>query len=178
MARLHDRLAPEHIAFIERQLLFFTATAPIEGRINLSPKGLDTLRCLAPDRVAYLDLTGSGNETAAHLAQNARITLMFCSFGPRPQILRIYGEGRVVAPATPAFAELAERFPTLPGARQIMDIAVRGVQVSCGYGVPQFGEPVPRDDLVRWAESKGAEGVARYQRQNNQRSIDGFRIRE
>src|SRR5688500_13611205 len=138
MGKVLECITPDLEAFIGAQPLFFVATAPIsgEGHVNLSPKGLDCLRVLSPTRVAYLDLTGSGNETAAHLAENGRITFMFCAFAGAPRILRLYGRGEVVLPDTPRWAELGGRFPDHPGARQIVAAEISRVQTSCGFGVP------------------------------------------
>ena len=182
MARVHDHITPELRAFIEAQPFFFVASAPLsgEGHVNLSPKGLDCLRVLSPSRVAYLDLTGSGNETAAHLAENGRVTLMFCAFTGAPRILRLYGRGEVVLPDTPEWAELADLFPIYPGTRQIIVAEISRVQTSCGYAVPLMDLVQQRDTLIRWAEAKGDE-LPRYREQKNARSIDGLpapRVRE
>jgi hypothetical protein len=176
MGRTVDGIGAELRAFIEAQHVFFVATAPLEpeGRVNLSPKGMDTFRVLAPDRVAYLDLTGSGNETAAHLRQNGRITFMFCAFDGKPQILRLYGKGRAVRPGDAPWAGLAPLFPELAGARQIVVADVTRVQTSCGFGVPLMNFEAERDALVRWAEAKGAEGLRAYREQKNRVSIDGL----
>ncbi len=153
MADFTETLTPDHLAMIARQSVFFTATAAADGRINLSPKGLaDTFRVLAPDRVAYLDLGGSGNETHAHLAaaqpDKGRITLMMCNFEQPALILRIYGHGKPVLPADAEWAALAAQFTLLPGTRQIFDIAVDSVQTSCGWGVPVMSLDQERATLV------------------------------
>ena len=171
MATFYDALDDDMVAFCAAQHVFFVATAPREGRLNLSPKGRDTFRCLDTRTVAYLDLTGSGNETAAHLAEDPRVTLMMCSFDKKPQILRIYGHGRVVRPDDAAWTELAPHFELLPGARQIVVVDVGSVQTSCGYAVPRYDLVEPRDTLVKWARGKGDEGA--YRAEKNQRSIDG-----
>lgn len=168
-----DTLPPTLRDFIEAQHIFFVATAPADGRVNLSPKGMDTFRVLSPNRVAYLDLTGSGNETAAHLLENGRVTLMFCSFGAKPLILRLYGRGVSHPPGSAAFEELASLFPTLEGTRQIFDIEVDSVQSSCGYAVPQMELVAERQTLVESARKKGEAGMADYRRRKNQISIDG-----
>jgi len=131
-------LDDKHRAFIARQPMFFVATAAEGARINLSPKGMDSFRVLGPNRVAYLDLGGSGNETQAHLAADGRITIMFCAFDNPALILRLYGTGRFVIAGEPEFDALAQHFPRLPGARQVFDIAVDSVQTSCGWGVPHM----------------------------------------
>ncbi|HEV2855291.1 MAG TPA: pyridoxamine 5'-phosphate oxidase family protein [Thermoanaerobaculia bacterium] len=176
MGKILDAISPELASFIEEQPLFFVGTAPLasSGHVNLSPKGLDTFRILSPARVAYLDLTGSGNETAAHLQENGRITFMFCSFGKNPRILRLYGRGRVVLPDAADWPEWAERFPSLPGARQIVVGEVEMVQTSCGFGVPLMDLVEPRETLTRWAEAKGPEGLRAYWREKNARSLDGL----
>ena len=175
MGKLHQALGEAHQAFIRRQNVFFTATAASTGRVNVSPKGLDSLRLLSPTRVAYLDLTGSGNETAAHLLQNRRITVMFCSFEKEPLILRIYGEATSLYPQHNEWHHLRPLFGgPRPGERQIVDIQITSVQTSCGFGVPLMEQVGTRDTLERWAERKGPEGVARYQAEHNLQSIDGF----
>jgi hypothetical protein len=176
MGSAFESLSAELRAFIEAQHVFFVATAPVEptGHVNLSPKGMDTFRVLGPNRVAYLDLTGSGNETAAHLAQNGRITIMFCAFEGKPKILRLYGRGRMARPGSAEWAELSPLFPALPGARQVVVADVTRVQTSCGFGVPLMSFQQERDTLVRWAESKGDEGLRLYREQKNRTSIDGL----
>lgn len=170
-----DRIPEELAAFIAEQPVFFVASAPSSGgHVNLSPKGLDTLRIVDPRRVAYLDLTGSGNETSAHLADNGRLTVMFCSFGPKAMILRLYGRGRTLLPGDDGFGELQALFPPLPGLRQIIVLDIDRVQTSCGYAVPRLDNPRERDTLIRWAEKKGDEGIADYQREKNAVSIDGL----
>jgi hypothetical protein len=176
MGQVHDAISPEFRTFIETQHLFFVATAPLEaaGHVNLSPKGMDTFRVLSSTRVAYLDLTGSGNETAAHLAQNGRITFMFCAFEGKPMILRLYGTGRAVAIELPEGAAVAAHFSAMPGMRQVIVADVTRVQASCGFGVPQMTFAADRDTLTRWAESKGPDGLRRYREEKNRRSIDGL----
>ncbi len=176
MGKAHDHITPELRAFILAQRMFFVATAPIGpgGHINLSPKGLDTFRVLDEKRVAYLDLTGSGNETSAHLEENGRITLMFCAFEGPPKIVRLYGRGRTVLPGAEGWDDLAPRFEILPGTRQIFDIRVERAQTSCGYGVPIYEYRGERDELIAWAEKKGEEGLERYKREKNVASIDGL----
>jgi len=174
MAKFYPALTDELRAFIARQPLFFTASAAAEGRVNLSPKGMDSLRCLDDQTVAYLDVTGSGNETAAHLLADGRLTLMFCSFDTQPLILRLYGRGRVVRPRDEEWQPLFERFEPLPGARQIMVLDIEAAQTSCGYGVPRYELIGERDTLRRWAENKGPQGLQDYWRDKNQISIDGL----
>ena len=174
---ISESLTPAHVEMIGKQAIFFTATGTGEGRINLSPKGLaDTFRVLAPDRVAYLDLGGSGNETNAHLIADGRITIMMCNFEQPALILRIYGRGRAVLPADADWAELAGAFTLLPGTRQIFDIAVESLQTSCGWGVPVMTLDHPRETLVKYhAQQDPAQWVAKYSARD--RSIDGLPTR-
>ncbi|GAB4352523.1 MAG: pyridoxamine 5'-phosphate oxidase family protein [Cyanophyceae cyanobacterium] len=175
MGKFYGEITPPLREFIGRQHLFFTATAPsVGGRVNLSPKGADTLRILDDRQVAYLDLTGSGNETAAHLRENGRLTVMFCSFEGPPQILRLYGTGRVVRSRDRDWPDWLRHFDPLPGARQIIVLAVESIQTSCGMGVPLFEHRGDRLDLQRWAEGKGEAGLQDYWTAKNQVSIDGL----
>ena len=176
MAKIYEALTPELISFIERQKIFFVATAPLaaEGHVNLSPKGHDTLRVLSPSRVAYLDFTGSGNETAAHVSENGRITFMFCSFDRKPSILRLYGQGRSVLPDDAEWAGLADRFELRLGTRQIITADLEFVQTSCGYAVPFMEFVGERDLLDRSAQAKGEEGLETYWATKNTRSLDGL----
>ena len=174
MARFYDRLTPELTQFIERQHVFFTASAASHGRINLSPKGMDAFRVLADDHVAYLDLTGSGNETSAHLLADGRLTIMFCSFDAKPLILRLYGHGSVVRPRDTAWADLVSHFELMPGARQIITTRVESAQTSCGFAVPVFELKHARPTLTDWADKKGPDGIAAYWAEKNQTSIDGL----
>ena len=176
MANTHDTITPELKTFIQAQHVFFVASAPNgpAGHVNLSPKGMDSFRVLSPTRVSYLDLTGSGNETAAHLLQNGRVTFMFCSFERKPTILRLYGRGRTVQPDSTEFAEFAPSFPQLPGVRQIVVADISRVQTSCGFGVPFLSFTSDRDTLARWCETKGPEGLREYRARKNRLSIDGL----
>jgi hypothetical protein len=175
MGKVVECITAELKAFIEAQQVFFVASAPLseDGHVNLSPKGLDCLRVLSPDRVAYLDLTGSGNETAAHALENGRITFMFCAFTGPPRILRLYGRAEVVLPDTESWAKLIGCFPAYPGIRQIVTATISRVQTSCGYAVPLMEYRQQRDTLVRWADAKGAD-LPRYRAEKNSRSIDGL----
>jgi hypothetical protein len=174
VAKFYDELNQTLQDFIAEQKLFFTATAPQEGRVNLSPKGMDTFRYLDNKTVAYLDLTGSGNETAAHLNQNGRLTLMFCSFSQAPLILRLYGQGQVVGRRDADWSKLYPLFDPLPGARQIIVLHIESVQTSCGFAVPFYEFKGQRDALRRYAETKGEDGMEAYRRENNMVSIDGL----
>ncbi len=162
--------------FIQSQQMFFVSTAPLnaDGHLNLSPKGLDTFRILGPKQVAYLDVTGSGVETIAHLKENGRIILMFCAFQGPPKILRLHGHGRVIEPAAPGFSQLAAHFPTYQSVRSIILINVTRVADSCGYGVPLMKFEGMRKQHFAWAEKKGAEGLKTYRKEKNSRSIDGL----
>ena len=176
MGKTYESITPELREFIERQRMFFVASAPLEagGHVNLSPKGLDCFRVLGERKVAYLDLTGSGNETSAHLEQNGRITLMFCAFDGDPKILRLYGRGRTVLPNAEGWADLAPHFDIALGMRQIIVADVERVQTSCGFGVPMFEFVGHRDLLPRWADKKGVDGLVEYRRTKNSVSIDGL----
>jgi len=173
VAQFFDALDDDHREFIAKQRMFFTATAPETGRINLSPKGMDTFRVLSPHRVAYLDLTGSGNEAAAHLAHDSRMTIMLCSFGRAPLIMRLYGAGRPVRPGDDAWDSLHANFTPEPGTRQIIVLDVESVQTSCGFAVPMYTFQGERDTLRRFAEKTGEDGMAEYRRKSNRVSIDG-----
>lgn len=170
-----DQISDEIAQFIEEQPLFFVGSAPASGgHINLSPKGMQTLRVIDPRMVAYLDLTGSGNETSAHIEENGRLTIMLCSFGPAARILRLYGHGRTILEGDDEFAALRPRFEDLPGARQIIALDVERVQTSCGYAVPRMDNPRQRDTLVRWADNKGPDALVEYRQVKNTQSIDGL----
>jgi len=174
VARTYPAITDELRAFIEAQQMFFVASAPLnaEGHVNVSPKGLDCLRVLEPLRVAYLDLTGSGNETSAHLRENGRITLMFCAFASMPRILRLYGTGNVALPDSALWATLRPLFPDYLGARQLIVADIARVQTSCGFGVPLYDYAGQRGTLLKWAEAKGDQGLEAYRQQKNMRSID------
>ena len=169
------QLTPAQIRFVQSQPLFFVATAARQGRVNLSPKGMDTLTILAPDRIAWLNLTGSGNETAAHLRDSPRMTLMFVAFAGQPMILRIYGQAHTTHPDDPDWPRMAALLPDLPGARQIFALQVDLVQTSCGTGVPLMdyrGQRGP-DQLLPFYRRMGPDGVRDYWRRKNTLSLDG-----
>ncbi|MDX2228136.1 MAG: pyridoxamine 5'-phosphate oxidase family protein [Leptolyngbyaceae cyanobacterium bins.349] len=176
MAKVFDHLNEELQRFIAAQPLFFVATAPLgkSGHINVSPKGLDSFRVVSPNQVAYLDVTGSGNETSAHLLENGRITFLFCAFQAKPLILRLYGQGRVVLPHSPDWSAWCDRFQPLPGTRQIIVADIDRVQTSCGLGVPLLDYAGQRQELVAWAEKKGEPGLKAYWDQKNRVSVDGL----
>jgi hypothetical protein len=176
MGKTYDGITPDLAEWIAQQALFFVGTAPLakDGHVNISPKGLDTLRVLGPRRVAWLDLTGSGAETIAHLRENGRIVIMFCAFAGAPKVVRLHGRGTVVTPAAKEWTALHAHFPEHIGTRSILDVAVTRVSDSCGFGVPTFGQPTQRIALPRWAQNKGPEGLPAYRREKNARSIDGL----
>jgi predicted pyridoxine 5'-phosphate oxidase superfamily flavin-nucleotide-binding protein len=176
MGKLYDHINDRLEAFIKSQHIFFVATAPLEedGHVNVSPKGLDTFAILDPHTVAYQDFSGSGAETIAHLKQNGRITIMFCAFEGPPLILRLYGQGEVLEPDNPGFNAVNKRFAFDLGVRSIIRIGLARIQDSCGFGVPLYDFVKPRDTLLKWAEKKGEQGIAKFKREHNVRSIDGL----
>ena len=173
MAKLYKHISPKLQEFIEDQKIFFVATATADSRINLSPKGMDSLRVLDPNRIAWLNVTGSGNETAAHVQENPRMTLMFTAFEDNPIILRLYGTARAIHKDDPEWELLFPLFTPLPGARQIFDLTVNLVQTSCGMAVPIYDYVGEREQLNAWATKKGAEGVEAYWKETNHTSLDG-----
>jgi len=175
MGRVLDAITDELAAFIAAQRVFFVATAPTDGgHVNLSPKGLDTFTVLDPSTVAYLDLTGSGIETVAHLRENGRITIMFCAFDGKPNIVRLYGRGEVIPTGEPEAEALLPRFGEYPGARSVIRVRVDRVSTSCGYGVPLLEYAGERDELLKFAERRGPEGLVEYREDKNAVSIDGL----
>jgi Pyridoxamine 5'-phosphate oxidase len=176
VGKLYEGITPELATWVKQQHVFFVATAPLaaDGHVNCSPKGLDTLRILDARHVAYLDLTGSGAETIAHLRENGRIVFMFCALAGPPKVLRFHGKGEVVTPESPAWPTLRPGFPQYPGARTIIHAEITRVSDSCGYGVPKFEYVEERDVLVRWADNKKVDGLPLYRKQHNARSIDGL----
>lgn len=173
MAKFYNELNPKLQEFIEKQKVFFVGTAAPEGAINVSPKGMDSLRISHSKQLAWLNLTGSGNETAAHLNETPRMTLMFCAFEGNPMILRVYGKARAIHSQDEEWSKWNSKFPTMPGARQIFILNIDQVQTSCGFGVPLLQYTGDRDQLINWAERKGEAGVKEYWKENNQTSIDG-----
>lgn len=177
MAKVHRKIDKKLRHWIKKQPMFFLASAPLEanGHINLSPRGLDSLRVTGDNEVVILDLTGSGNETAAHLAQNGRLTVMFCAFEKEPRILRLYGNGNVIQEGDSDWMHYRELFEEeIPGVRQIFRLTINRVQTSCGFGVPLMQFESQRDHLTNWAEKRGKEGIKEYQRDKNVKSIDGL----
>jgi hypothetical protein len=176
MGKIFNEIDAALQAFIEAQKVFFVATAPAsaDGHVNLSPKGLDTLRILDPLTIAYLDFTGSGIETVSHLRENGRITIMLCAFEGPPRIVRLQGRGRAVEPQDAEFAALLPRFQQAPGVRAIIRIELKRISDSCGYGVPLYRFEGDRPQLTAWAERKGESGLDEYRRKNNAVSVDGL----
>jgi hypothetical protein len=177
MGRTYDGLDGPVRDFVLAQHIFFVATAPLaeDGHVNLSPKGLaGSFVVLDPHRVAYLDLTGSGVETIAHLRENGRMTVMFCAFDGPPRIVRLQGRGRAVLPGDDEFAELVRCFPERPGTRSVIVVDVERIADSCGYAVPLYEYQRDREQLVEWAERRGPDGIAEYQAERNATSIDGL----
>ena len=173
MAKQFDSIEDVHKAFIEDQPLFFVGTAGPDGRVNVSPKGMVPLRVMDPHRILWLNITGSGNETAGHLREIPRMTLMWCSFTTRPLILRAYGTARAVHRTDADWADLSAHFPAHRGARQIYDMRVDMVQTSCGYAVPFMDNPRHRDTLDRWTDGKSDDDIAAYWQEKNTATIDG-----
>jgi hypothetical protein len=174
MAKFYTELNESLRDFIAAQHIFFHASAPNQGRINLSPKGLDTFRILSDRRVAYLDLTGSECETAAHLAENGRLTIMFCSFQDQPLILRLYGRGSVVHSRDSQWQELHAQFPPIPGERQIVVLDIESIMTTCGFAVPLYDFRAQREQLSEFTCKMGEEQMDRYRQERNQKSIDGL----
>jgi hypothetical protein len=176
MGKLFEEITPALRDWIEAQRVYFVATAPLsaDGHVNCSPKGLDTLRILGPREVAYLDLTGSGAETIAHLRENGRIVIMLCALDGPPRIVRLHGRGNVVVPGSADWPRLRAQFPGQPGDRAIVHIELTRISDSCGFGVPLYEFVEDRAALPQWCERKGPDGLARYQRDKNARSIDGL----
>ena len=172
--KLYDHINPRIQKFIAAQKIFFVATATDQSRINLSPKGMDSFRVIDQYKVLWLNLTGSGNETAAHLGVDGRITIMFCSFEGAPMILRLYGKGKVINPNDKQWTSAVDQFPKQAGTRQIIEIDIEMVQTSCGMSIPYFDFKEDRLQLDDWAQNKGEEGIKEYWKEKNELSIDGI----
>ena len=170
----HSKLGKVHQQFIEHQHIFFVATAAESGTINLSPKGMNSLRVLDEKTIVWLNLTGSGNETAAHVKRLNRMTIMFCSFDEKPLILRLYGSAETYHDADEQFKTYSKLFPNYSGQRQIFKMSIELVQSSCGFGVPLMDYVSERTDLVKWSDKKGPVGIKAYQAEKNKVSLDGF----
>lgn len=177
MATIYDKLDDKMMDFIKEQNMFFVSTAPKDGRINLSPKGLDSLRILSESQVAYVNLAGSGNETSAHLLEDNRMTMMFCSFSRKTNIMRLYGTAREIIPEDDEFADLAKKLPDIIAIRQIYILTIEGIQLSCGYGVPIMDHIGDRETLEKYWLNKGPEGLEKYKQDKNLTTIDGLRTR-
>jgi len=174
MGQQHSEISDKIKKFIDSQKIFFVATSTKDSRINLSPKGMNSFKVVSKNRVLWLNVTGSSNETAAHVQEDNRMTIMFCAFEGPPLILRIYGKASVIHHNDPQWPELLSNFDPIPGARQIFDLNVEMVQTSCGEAVPYFQYEGERNHLNEWAEKKGKEGIEQYWRDKNQISIDGI----
>ena len=172
--KLYDHINKRIEKFIAAQKIFFVASATDQSRINLSPKGMDSFRVLNKNKVHWLNLTGSGNETAAHMSADGRITIMFCAFEGAPMILRLYGKGKVINPNDENWSAAVSNFPTLAGTRQIIEIDIEMVQTSCGMSIPYFDFKEERLQLDDWAKQKGEEGIKDYWKEKNEVSIDGI----
>ncbi|HPI55283.1 MAG TPA: pyridoxamine 5'-phosphate oxidase family protein [Chitinophagaceae bacterium] len=176
MGSSNHQLSEAQQKFIQKQHIFFVASAPLhpEGHVNVSPKGLDTFRILSPSRVAYLDFAGSGNETSAHILENQRITILFCSFAKNPMILRLYGKGSVIKPSQADWDATYALFNTQVHCRQLFIIDIHRIQSSCGYGIPFYEYQGERSTLTDWIDKKGPEGIDAYIQKNNLQSLDGL----
>ena len=176
MGKLYESLTPELQQWLTLQKVFFVATAPkaLDGHVNCSPKGGDTFRVVGDREVAYLDLTGSGIETAAHLQENGRIVLMFCAFDGPPKIVRLHGKGEVIYPKDPRFEKLQQLFPNQAGLRAIIKVMLTRISDSCGHGVPLMDFVARRELIEKWSVAKGPQGLSDYRAANNLASIDGI----
>ncbi len=173
MSQLYKRITPKLQQFIDNQKIFFVATATADSRINLSPKGMDSLRVINENRVIWLNVTGSGNETAAHVQENPRMTVMFTAFEDNPMILRLYGTAKAIHNEDADWQQLFPLFPPIPGARQIFDLNVELIQTSCGMAVPLYDYVGERELLNSWASKKGKDGIKEYWEEKNSVSLDG-----
>lgn len=176
MGKFSERLTTAHKEFIKEQQIFFVGSAPLsgQGRINVSPKGLDAFRILSDTQVGYMDLISSGNETSAHTLENGRITIMMCSFGAKPMIFRMYGKGKAVLPDSAKWSKYAPHFKLYPSTRQLIIMDIDLIQTSCGFGVPQFDYVGEREIHFEWAEKKGQDGLQQYVKDKNLVSLDGL----
>ncbi len=174
MGRQYSEISEKNIQFINDQKIYFVGTATNDSRVNISPKGMDSFKVLGANRVIWLNVTGSGNETAAHIQENNRMTVMFLAFDGSPNILRLYGQARVIHKNDAQWDELSSHFTLLPGARQIFDLSVDLVQNSCGMSVPLYSYNEDRHQLKDWAVKQGDDGIKRYWEKKNQKSIDGL----
>lgn len=174
MGKKLDSITSELQEFIGKQKIFFVGTAADEGRVNVSPKGTDSFRVIDQNKIVWLNLTGSGNETAAHLLLNTRMTVMFCAFEGKPMILRLYGQAKIYHKRDPEFQQYIGLFPENKGSRQIIEMEVDLVQTSCGFAVPFMDFKEERETLNSWSTKQGMAGIERYWEEKNTRSLDGF----
>tara|TARA_B100001245_G_scaffold132348_1_gene98086 strand:- start:1104 stop:1643 length:540 start_codon:yes stop_codon:yes gene_type:complete len=174
MAKRYDKLSENLIEFIQHQKIFFVGTASDKGTINVSPKGYDSLRVIDSNHIVWLNITGSGNETAAHLLQNDRMTIMFCAFDDNPKILRLYGKAQAIHPRDKEWKKMASLFENFPSARQYLSFTIELAQTSCGFGVPFYDYKQSRDNMDKWLEAKSAGNMEEYWREKNQISLDGL----
>jgi hypothetical protein len=176
MGKFYNNILDHHKEFIQKQKMFFVATAPLsgEGHVNLSPKGMDCFRVFSNNRVAYMDIIGSGNETSAHILENGRVTFMFCAYDGPPLILRLYGKGYSVIPGDVEWEALAPHFKLVMATRQIIVADIDMVQTSCGFSVPYYSYEGERDHAEKWAANKGLDGLEAYKAEKNLISIDGL----
>lgn len=174
MSEKFSELSTSLISFIEKQHMFFVATARSTGTVNVSPKGMDSLKIINSKKLVWLNYTGSGNESAAHILENPRMTIMFCSFELKPLILRLYGKAQAIHPRDESWQEYLALFPEKSGARQLFSMDIDLVQTSCGFAVPFYEFKEDRNALVKWSGPKGDEGIQDYWQEKNQHSIDGF----
>ena len=174
MAKKLDGITPELQAFMEKQNIFFVGTAANDGRVNVSPKGTDSFRVLDENKIVWLNLTGSGNETAAHILQNNRMTIMFCAFEGKPLILRLYGKANIYHKRDQEYHQYIALFPENVGSRQIIEVEVDLVQTSCGFAVPFMDFKEERTTLTAWAQKQGEEKIGEYWKNKNTISMDGF----
>jgi len=173
MGKKYSEIPENLIKFIKTQKIFFIGTATTDSRVSVSPKGMDSLKVIDKNRVIWLNVTGSGNETAAHVQENPRMTIMFCAFEGNPMILRLYGTAKVIHQNDPEWKNLFSLFEPLPGARQIFDVSIDLLQTSCGMGIPYYDYVSEREQLNKWAEKKGDDGIKQYWIDKNQETIDG-----
>ncbi|MDO3694347.1 pyridoxamine 5'-phosphate oxidase family protein [Wenyingzhuangia sp. chi5] len=177
MGKKFTEIAPELQEFIKEQKIFFVGTAAETGNVNVSPKGMDSFRVINKNKIIWLNLTGSGNETAAHLLKNNRMTIMFCAFEGKPMILRLYGTAKIYHPRDQEYQNFIDLFPETPGSRQVIEMEVDLVQTSCGYAVPFMDYKEDRTVLKDWAQKQGQEKIETYWEEKNTVSIDGFETR-
>lgn len=174
MGKRLDAITPELQSFIKTQQIFFVGTAAADGRVNVSPKGSDSFRVINKNKIVWLNLTGSGNETAAHLLMSNRMTIMFCAFEGKPMILRLYGKAKIYHQRDAEFKKYSNLFQKNVGTRQIIEMEVDLVQTSCGYAVPLMDFKEERTTLDTWAKKQGKEKIEAYWKNKNTKSIDGF----